>query len=386
MKKIRVKINQNTFRKLRKMAEDKGFGDDDMDAFFRYITQDMASNQTVDDDIKETTMKGMLPMWMRNFADNLPYIRFGDDLRLERGSSKMRDIRELGMPMPQIVDGHWIPEPKPAIVIGRGPSVFKHKHIKMLSEAVHSGEYTGYICATDGVLIECLKYDLIPDLTLTVDGSPIIKKWFDHPLVKEHAKKLKLIFLTTVNHQVYQIVRNFGCKVYWAMALWDNWTEETSFTKITRLMATVNSGETPIPAIQTGGNAGTCIWAMTIDILKAAPTCLIGYDMGYPEGTKLEETPYFSGVMLASKEQNIPIANCISQVFEKFYHPVFKTYAHADLVFQNYRKSLLQMQNQTYPWYRLHGGTINCSEGGTLYGENITCMKFERFLEKFKSN
>ena len=134
--------------------------------------------------------------------------------------------------------------------------------------------------------------------------------------------------------------------------------------------------EKPLQAISCGGNVGATSWVMASSLFKASPCCLIGMDMSYPEGTKLEDTPYFSGVMNASKGN----AQFISVAYKKIYNPCFKTWAYIDAVFSSYRQTFLEYQKNTPSWYQHYGGTINCSEEGALFGLNIKCMRFKEFL------
>lgn len=398
---VTIKLPYLTFRKLYQHKENIGFGDKSLEDFFQYLTQGINLTPTISEHCQQTTRRDCLPMWMRSFADNLPYIRWGDNITLEiPEGSRGRSITELAAEMPILefegafplteapveeFNGVKVKNPPAgsAIVIGRGPDVWKHKHLEMLADAINSGRYKGLVCATDGMLIECLKRGIIPDVTLSVDGSPIIQKWYDDPLVRKYGEKLKIILLVSIDHKVYQICRKAGCKVYWAMPLWDDYREAESFTRIQRLMTTTKEGENGLPASMSGGNAGTMLWAMASDLFKRAPVGLIGFDMGYPEGTPLGQTSYYSAVSAEYSKGGRPLSKLIPVAFQEVYHPIFKTKAFFDAVFFGYRESFIELQQNTRPWFRHCGGTYNCTEGGTLFGEGVTCIPFADFLKKF---
>lgn len=320
--------------------------------------------------IESGTLKTLLPMWLSNFSDNLPYIKNGDKTAVthpEGGFSlSISDLAEE--PVTAVPKGT-------AIVIGRGPSVFKHKHLDLLAEAIQSRKYLGKICASDGMLIDCLQKNIIPDLTVSVDGAPIIKKWFNHPLVKEHGSELNVVLPVTIHNSVYQICVENRCKVHWYLPLFDSIECNESFTRIMRGLTRTAKYPDGLVMSQAGGNAGAFAWIMAVDLLKRSPVALIGIDFGYPEGTNLETTPYFSNVTNTSQ---------IDDLYKDIYHPYFKTYARIDMVFSHYRKAFLDMQKQTPIWYHQAGGTINATEGGTLFGERITCMNFADFLKEYK--
>ena len=369
MSNVTIRVPKILYKKLFLLKEEAGFGDKSLLDYLNYIAKEMKLNPLMRDNIRDAT-KILLPMWMNNFSDNLPFIRFGNNLKLKvksYESSNLADIAEEKVP-----DEEHPPQGS-AIVIGRGPSLFKHNHLKLLAES----NYKGMICASDGILITCLEHGIIPDLVTTVDGSPIIKKWFDHPLVKKHAKQLKIVLSATVNHEVYKMLRDFGAKIYWFYPMFDDWRNIQNFTKMQRIMTTSSYNKKPLQTAMAGGNTGTCSWVMAVSLFKRAPVALIGIDFGYPEGTNLEDTPYWSGLAPYGPHV-IPVA------YKEFYHPIFKTKALADGPFMDYRETFISFQRQVPTWFRHYGGSINCSEGGTLFGPNITCMRFSEFLEKHR--
>lgn len=330
---------------------------------------------------------------MKNFGDNLPYIRYGNDIRLEyREDFHQSTIADLASTPPllefepdfQRLEGPVetykgvkckFPPPGSAVVVGRGPSLFEHKHCEML----HEHKYQGLVVASDGGLLPLLEAGVIPDVVVTVDGSPIIKKFFDHPLVRQYGGQMKWVTTVTVDHGVFLMALQSGMKIYWFNPQFDDYRNIESWTLLQRLISRTDKFPLGVPHAMSGGNSGAFAWIMAMSIFNRSPIALIGIDFGYPEGTNLEDTHYFSNVLKIAEGDRAQIKDA----YKKFYHPTFKTKAYVDFVFYHYRQAFLEMQKGTAAWYQHYGGTINCTEGGTLFGLGITCLKFKKFLEKY---
>jgi hypothetical protein len=345
-------------RKLHAMKIRDGFENKTWGEYFTFLVDkmDITLQPTMTTAIQAGTEQ-LFPMWMKNFAENIPYIR----------SEKSHSISELAVPA--VVDK---PEHS-AIVIGRGPSVFQHKHLEVLADAKAKGNYAGLVVASDGILLECLKEGIIPDLTVSVDGSTLIKKWYDDPLVDS---RLKVALPVTIDNSVYQTCIDHGCTVYWFVPQFDFYYAKESVTKVMRLMTRTPKNPDGLVMTSLGGNSGAAAWVFAAFVLKCSPVCLIGIDFGYPENTKLVDTPYYSSMIQQPVDVDV--------AYDEIYHPYFKTKAHIDGVFTGYKETFLNLQNTVEAWYIKAGGTINATEGGCLYGQGIKCMPFKEFLEKFK--
>lgn len=406
-----TKVDYWTFRKLRALKS-HAVGATGWSEWFKYLARDVNIEPSLHERIMYGSFKVLMQTWMHNFGDNILNIRYGDDItehivdgrviisipenyrqttvsdlvewtpllegepeyaNAEAKEGRMGEIKGMKVKCP----------PKgSAVVVGRGPSLFKHGHLKLLAEKMKNGEYKGIVVASDGALIPCLENDVVPHYVVSVDGAPIIKKWFDNPLVEQAASMINgWIASVTINHDVYLAGRKAGLKIYWFNPTFDDWRQNETWTRLQRLLSTTPKYDMGVPAMNSGGNAGACAWIFAMQVLKRSPIALIGIDFGYPEGTPLEQTQYFDKI-LAEAKGNVDI---IRKTYPKFYHPVFKEHAYADLVFFHYRQAFLNLQEITDLWYRLYGGTVNCTEGGTLFGQGITSMKFSEFLEEHKT-
>ena len=354
-------ISDTAMIKLRKKKEADGFGNREWAAWLTWLVRGVRVEDTFREHIQKQTAKTLLLTWMQNFSQNLPEMN-------KPGAKMVADL----VPKRENLD-----EPRgSAIVIGRGPSVFKRGHLRMLAES----DYHGTILATDGILTECLKAGVIPDkyrdfLVVTVDGNrEKIVKWYDDPLVDEH-KGIKAVLSTSVAHNVYERCGKAGIEVYWFHPLFDDYRSNESFSRLMTLMTTTEDHKRGIPKVSCGGNTGATSWVISHALLRHSPTCLIGLDMGYPEGTPLEQTHYFSGMMEATKGD----VQAVRTAYREVVNPSGEK-AMADLVFWNYREAFLEMTRDVNPKFE----TWNCTESGTLFGEGIKWAKFSEFLEAHK--
>lgn len=350
--KIVIELPETIFRKLRMKKELDGFGDKTWSDYARYLAKDVRLRPTEKETIQQTTKDSLLQTWMQNFAENLPHILKG------------KTIADEVPPNPDDV-------PKGvAIVVGAGPSVWKHKHLDLLAES----DFKGVVVATDRMLIPCLKAGVVPNYVLSVDGNrEKIIQWYDDPIVDEYGKKIKAFLITCVAHNVLQRCRKAKMQVRWFHPIFDDWRQLESFTRVQKLMTSSKKLPYGVPAMQCGGNTGTACWIMSHALLRRSPIALIGLDLGYNEDTPIEETAYYKSL---SKELGDDIQK-IKLAFRWFYNPYFKTKAYAEAIFDHYRRSFLELTQETQPWVE----TINCTEGGTLFGPGIHCMYFKDFLE-----
>lgn len=272
----RTKIDYWTFRKLRHLKS-QHVGSQGWDEWLRYLARDVNLNPTLHERVMEGTAKTLLPTWMQNFAENLPFIRYGDEAQVLIPEHPIQNTIATIIKPPPVIEGEpdyasidgpveeiqqikiKRPPQGTAIVVGRGPSLFKHKHCEMLADALNSGKYKGMVCASDGALPPLLDAEVVPDIVVTVDGSPVIKKYFEHPMLAKHASEIKWITTVTLSPEVYQAARKIGLHPYWFNPMFDDWRQNESWTKLQRLMGKTKDFPMGIPAANSGGNAGACL-------------------------------------------------------------------------------------------------------------------------------
>jgi len=297
--------------------------------------------------------------WIRNFALNLDNIWNGNS------------VREL------IPKQNKTSKLSPAIIIGRGPSIHKYRHLDLLAKS----NYEGTIICCDSALIYALKAGITPDkfenfLVITIDTQVHQRNLYNDPIVNKYGKKIKCILSTTVPLSTYEVVNKAGMGVYWVHTLFDYDKGKTSFNYIAGVMTRAKNHKKGIPAIQTGGNVGTSAWMIAWAILKCSPLILLGMDMGYPAETTWEE------IRLHKESHKIPHgldqnSDAFKKAYPTVYNPEFDCYCKQDPIFQYYSNAFKEFAPRAPKWVK----TINATGGGSIFGKGIRCINFKDFLK-----
>ena len=69
----------------------------------------------------------------------------------------------------------------------------------------------------------------------------------------------------------------------------------------------------------------------------------------------------------------------VKKLYPKIFNPDFQTYCNLDPIFNYYRNALIEFISRSPKYVK----TINATEGGSIYGDRITSMKFSQFLSKY---
>ena len=274
-----------------------------------------------------------------------------------------------------------------AIIIGKGPSLKKKNHLKILAES----DYKGTIVCCDGALIECLKAGVTPekfpkffvvsiearnDSTKNLPRSDL-KKYFDHELVRKYGNSIYGLFSTVADPGAIDLARKSGIHIYWFHALFDYSDGKKSFNNIAALMVRSKKHTHGLPGLQTGGNVGTTSWFVAWQILKCKNIALIGINHGWNIDDPSE--------LILSHGHEFPVpeidksGSSFEKLFPKIYNPEFNCTCILDPIFQYYSKALKEFIRRSPEWVN----TINATEGGIIFGERISCTKFTTFLEKY---
>ena len=107
-------------------------------------------------------------------------------------------------------------EIRPAIVIGRGPSLKKNKHLELLANS----DFDGSIICSDGALVSVLESGITPDkfekfYVVTIDPYPYAAKFYDAEIVKKYGSKINGIFTVITNPDTVHYARKAGINIHW---------------------------------------------------------------------------------------------------------------------------------------------------------------------------
>ena len=285
---------------------------------------------------------------------------------------------------------------KSAMIVSAGPSVHRTQAISKLK----NNNYKGTIVCVDGSYVACLRNGVIPDYVLTLDPHLTrIVRWFGDKdleentrnddyfsrqdldvefrknqiqrnqenidLVNKYAAQTKLIICTTAPKNVTLRTEEAGFDRYWWNPLMDDPNDPNS---ITRKLYAINK----IPCFNTGGTVGTAAWVFASSILKVPTVGVVGMDLGYYKDTPIHMTQTYYELIKHRGMENL------EECFMDFTYPETGEVFYTDPTYFWYRRNLLQLLEKTK-----NSRTYNCSGGGTLHGENITCMSLESFLKEF---
>ena len=284
-----------------------------------------------------------------------------------------------------------------AVVVGAGPSLHRRRSLQRL----RASSFTGTIVAADGALGACLKAGVVPHLVVSVDphGERIVR-WFGDPtltapreddyfrrqemdpahhddehganreveanrtvveLVNTHGPKLKLAAATSAAVQVVKRCEEVGMDIYWFNPMFDDYDMPGSLSR----KAWEMNG---LPCLNGGGNVGTAAWALTHAVLGKRHIGLIGIDLGYAPGTPPEKTQYF-------KELRDLRPHDYLDAFMHEKNPDTGEIWFSDPSYHWFRKVFVEMIRDA------DCETVNCTEGGLLFGDGITTATLDSFLE-----
>lgn len=349
-------ISQNTLKKLLNAKKNDGFEHRNWDEWFLDIFSDKKSAR--DKTVEKFFYKNDFDQWVQNFTLNLDNIQ--KELSAKEIISNYSNKNDF------------------VIIIGAGPSLKKHNHLEKLAKS----NYHGAIICTDRSLIPALKAGVTPEkfpnfYVVTIDAYKEIEKYYDDEIVNKFGHLIRGIFSVLTFPNVVNKARDAGIKIHWIHTLFDYADGQKSFNHISALMIRSKTPDHKLPAIQTGGNVGTSGWFIGWKILKSKTICLIGMNHGWEEDDPKDLILSHGHVGDISEikfnEENF------QRLFPKIFNPYFKTNCILDPIFQYYSSTLKEFILRSPE----NVSTINSTEGGSLFGERITCLSFTEFLSKF---
>ncbi len=306
--------------------------------------------------------------WVTNFALNLP------DIWNEKSATRLKPN----------IDPDNQSEIHSSIVIGRGPSLKKNKHLELLANS----DYDGSIVCSDGALISVLESGITPDkfkkfYVVTIDPYSYAKKFYDAEIVKKFGSKINGLFTVISNHDAVNSARKAGINIHWIHSLFDYDEGQKSFNHISALMVRAKNHTDGLPALQTGGNVGTSSWFVSWKILMCNVVTLIGINHSWEEDDSFEKIITHGRITDPDrKHESVNIdktSPSFEKLFKKVHNPEFNCNCIVDPIFQFYSSALKEFISRSPSWLK----TINATEGGVIFGDRINCMKFKDFLQKY---
>lgn len=284
-----------------------------------------------------------------------------------------------------------------AIAVGAGPSIHRMESIKKI---VDSG-YKGPVIAADGAMGHCLRGGLVPDYVISLDPGPIatgpdrMLRWFGDPgldqakldrddyfrrqdldtyvgnrelernletidLVNQHGPNIAAIMATSTPPVLSRRASEAGMNIFWWNPLFDDPSDPDSLSaKIYRL--------NKVPCMVSGGNVGSAAWVFAHAVLGKERVAVVGMDFSYAPETPINMTPYY-------KDMEDIFGDRADEAFIDIEIPHLGETWFTDPTYYWYRQSFLEMAEQS------DCKTFNCTEGGILFGDNVTCTPLTDFL------
>lgn len=277
-----------------------------------------------------------------------------------------------------------------AVVIGSGPSLGRRKSVERLAR---SG-FGGTIVATDGALGACLRGGVLPHVVVSVDPHPDrIVRWFGDPtllaapaddyfrrqevdpahagdevranaalvgLVDVHGPSISAAVATAVSPAVADRCQNAGMTLFWWNPLYDDYERPDS---VSRKLHEANG----LPCVNGGGNVGTAAWVIAHAVLGKRRVGLLGFDLSYPPGQPHSQTQYYP-------ELRELLGDRFEEAFIHLENPDTGETWFCDPAYYWFRQVFLEMTQEA------DCETVNCTEGGVLFGPGIKTASLEEFV------
>jgi hypothetical protein len=260
-------------------------------------------------------------------------------------------------------------EGRPCISIAAGPSLAIRGHLQQISE---SG-FSGLIFCAGHSLKATLEAGIIPDVVVVVDGNADkIPAFFDHDIVREHAKEIRVAACISVSPKTLEIFPRENI-FFFRTSIPGN-----LLPNVDTIVATLFG---QYPELDSGGNNGSSMYSLAC-MLGCSECAMVGFDLGYPAGFPEKDTMYFNAFAGSIGTHYRDVDDMVEKCYEDFHHPVFSTDYYFDFVYAVFREGFHEMAKV----YSKHFGTkaVNCTEGGTLYCEDLECIPLKTFIKRHK--
>ena len=306
------------------------------------------------------TAMGLAPLWVKNIGNNVNRIKAEKDIRELFNIYKGRD--------------------KAALVIGAGPSLYDNasgtNHLETIQK--YQDDFDGVIIVVDRILSDCLRLG-IGDYFTVVDGSEVIKQFFDNDKVKifndnhhitDH--KFRSTELPSRSYQMEGIMATCTHKT-----VVDSWGGEIYFyvptipQEILPNASSLMSDFTGNTEINAGGNCGMLAWSLAM-WMGCKDVALCGMDYSFKIDDDLKKTSNWAQFVRNTTPEEA------MKNYKRGFNPDFNTPYLIDNIYAAFRTACFNYFTEYNKHERF---TYNCSEGGALHHESIKPMYLKDFLE-----
>lgn len=352
MKQMRITKDVNSFlidMKKKKGMNNKQFWQSVASAY-KQMDAEIEDKNSV---LTRNTLAKFYPQWMFSFLQNI----------------KLGYLEEFGgtdhIP---IVD-------EPYLILGAGPSLDKNMHLIK--------QFRGKILACDVILDKLLKHDIVPDYVMTLDGLPIVAKYFSTERVINRPRSISFVCATTAHPEVVNSWlkgKNPGF-IYFYHPFLEDPNKTFSISGTMQLWAHK-------PVLLSGGNVGCTGWYLSF-ALKAAHSVMLGIDLAWwKEGMDddywkgkgkdvldIRDLPLSKDFLEGNPKATIDeLMALYKQVKNKFGYTVL-----TDYVKDAYKEANFSTMDQISKQQNFV--TYQCSEYGILTPPVFDCMEFKDYLK-----
>jgi len=280
-----------------------------------------------------------------------------------------------------------------AIVMAAGPSL----HRRRVAEQIKASGFNGVIVATESALGYCLRNDLVPDLIVTLDPHPTrIVRWLGDPalsearlgaddyfrrqdleprlsgdqfaanqellaLVDRFGPRVRAAICSSAAPEVVDRIYGSGMPAYWWNPFYDDYDQPDS---LTRKIHQANG----LPCLNAGGNVGSAAWVLAAAVLGKKHVAVVGMDFGYYHDTPYDKTQYYREIV------DLVGPDRLDEVYVRMHNPHVGADFYTDPAYLWYRDSFLEMAREA------DCRTVNCTEGGILFGDGVEVAPLAEFL------
>jgi hypothetical protein len=276
-------------------------------------------------------------------------------------------------------------------VVGAGPSLHRRRSLERLRAA----RFAGTVVAVDGALGACLRAGVVPHVVVSVDPHrERIVRWFGDPaltappaddyfrrqemdphhasdevvanrallaLVNQAGPRIGVALATSAAPAVVERCGQAGMAMFWWNPMYDDYEAPGS---VSRRLHEANG----LPCLNGGGNVGTAAWVIAHAVLGKRRVGLVGIDFGYPAETPPERTQYYP-------ELRELFGDRFAEAFVHVDNPLGQRWF-CDPAYWWFRDVFLEMVADAAC------ETVNCTEGGILFGPGVDMADLDEFLRK----